>query len=306
MKTTTRFFSVNLLVATVFVIGISACNSNNTNDNNGLNASNTTAPKDTTTRKASAKNIFYSIPSPIETAQLLKAAGATYNKDYLNPLENISKYVTSNGKALNLGVYGTDLSFTSIFDKSQESMFYLKCTNTLATGLGINGAFGESTVSRVQANMDNKDSILHIISDAYWASDAYLKNNDRPNTSDLIIAGGWIEGLYIATRIALVSNNPEITERIAEQKSSLHNLIGLLQNSSTPDADITNLTTQLSDLFTNFAALPTTETKATVSTDKNNQVTTIDNKSKTSITPDQLKAISAKVEILRNNIIKEY
>ncbi len=32
------------------------------------------------------QNIFYSIPSPIELAQLIQKAGAAYNKDLLNPI----------------------------------------------------------------------------------------------------------------------------------------------------------------------------------------------------------------------------
>ena len=43
----------------------------------------------------SAKQIFYSLPSPLETAMLLKNAGATYNEDLLNPVENTSNYTTN-------------------------------------------------------------------------------------------------------------------------------------------------------------------------------------------------------------------
>ncbi|MEO6883320.1 MAG: hypothetical protein ABI199_04760 [Bacteroidia bacterium] len=303
MKFTPRFASANIVIVVLLSFGMLACHSNKSSEANDLSA---TASQDTAAKKIAPKNIFYSIPSPIEIGQLLKSAGATYNKDYLNPVENVSKYVTSNGKALNLGVYGTDLSFTSIFDKSQESMFYLKCTNTLATGLGINGAFGESTTSRVQANMDNKDSLLHIISDAYWAADSYLKDNQRPNTSSMIIAGGWIEGLYIATKIAVSSNNQNIAVRIAEQKSSLQNLISLLQNSSNQDQDIRNLLVQLKELNADFAVLQTTQSKTTVSTDKAHNITTIGNNSKTTITNEQLKTIADKVETIRNNVIKQY
>ena len=54
-----------------------------------------------------AKKIFYSLPSPLETAMLIKTAGATYNEKLLNPLSNQSGYTTNKSMALNLGIYTT-------------------------------------------------------------------------------------------------------------------------------------------------------------------------------------------------------
>ena len=42
-----------------------------------------------------AKQVFYSLPSPIETAMLMKRAGARYDENLLNPINNIPKYNTT-------------------------------------------------------------------------------------------------------------------------------------------------------------------------------------------------------------------
>jgi hypothetical protein len=65
-----------------------------------------------------AKKIFYSLPSPLETAMLLKSAGVSYNEMVLNDLDNVEKYSTKRSKALNLGIYTTDLSFSCLFDQA--------------------------------------------------------------------------------------------------------------------------------------------------------------------------------------------
>src|SRR5688572_1084537 len=57
----------------------------------------------------SAENVFIYIPSPIQTAELLKQAGAKYNADLLNDPDNASRYTTTASMALNMGVYGSDL-----------------------------------------------------------------------------------------------------------------------------------------------------------------------------------------------------
>jgi hypothetical protein len=264
----------------------------------------TTAVKKGKRDASNAQKVFYALPSPIETADLLKKAGATYNKDYLNSLDNSTKYNTSAGRALNLGVYGTDLSFTTIFDASSESLLYLKKVNTLASNLGISEAFGENTMDRMQANSNNRDSLLSIISDAYWTADAYLQDNQRPSTSALIVAGGWIEGLYIATRISQSKNSAEINVRIAEQKLSLDNLIGLMTEQK-KDQDVAMILSDLIDLRDSFAKIKTSAGQSATSTDPNTKVTTVGGGAKFDVTKEDISEISKKAEAIRTKIINK-
>lgn len=258
---------------------------------------------DTAAIREKTQNIFYSVPSPIETALLIKNAGVAYDKKLLNPIENLSKYSTLKGQALALGVYGTDLSFTSIYDQTQESMLYLRCANSLSSQLGINGAFGEETVARIEANMENKDSLLHIISESYWESDSYLKENQRPGVAAMILAGGWIEGLYLASEIVKTTNNDEIRNRVAEQKFSLDNLIGLLESYG-EDENNKDVIADLKSLKTIFDGVQSSKAGASeVKTDKKTNVTTIGVPSKLEMSNEQLDAIQKKVREIRTKLI---
>lgn len=281
---------------------LSACNSSKTDDTDITEDDTAAVVRDSAA--LNTENIFYSIPSPLETASLLQKAGAKYNKEYLNPVQNLSKYTTVSGQSLNLGVYGADLSFTGIFDQPQESMLYLKCANSLAESLGISGAFGESTAAQIEANMNNRDTLLKIISDAFWAADAYLKESQRPGTSSLIVTGGWVEGLYIATRVVGSTQNNEVITRIAEQKLSLDNLISLLENYK-DNQSAKEILNDLKDLKKVFDGITITTSKTKVETNAETGVTTIDNNSSVSMSKDQLKAISEKVEKLRTKIINQ-
>jgi len=285
------------------VITVSSCGSSS-NDTEAPANNDTAASANNTGKDTKAQNVFYSIPSPIETTSLLKGAGAKYNASYLNPIENVSKYSTAASRALNLGIYGSDLSFTSIFDQTQESMLYLRCTNKLATSLGISGAFDESTTSRIEANLENRDSLLTIISDSYWNADSYLKENGQPGVSALIIAGGWIEGLYIATQIAATTRNADIVKRIGEQKLSLDNLVALLGSYKSSNEAVNDMYNQFSDLKKLYDEIPAQPSETTVSTDKKSGVTTIGNTATYTLTPEQLKAISTKAAEIRNKIIQ--
>lgn len=293
----TTIFASFIAISMAFV----SCGSSD--DPNG-NETVDTADAETKVRDVKAQNVFYSIPSPIETTTLLKAAGAKYNAKILNPIENVSKYETVAAKALNLGVYGSDLSFTSIFDQTQESMLYLRCTNKLASGLGISGAFDETTTSRIESNMQNRDSLLAIISDSYWNADSYLKENGQPGVSALIVTGGWMEGLYIATQVAAATKNEGIVTRIGEQKLSLDNLIALLESYKAENETIPSLLTQLAELKKTFDAIPVTSTETKTTTDTTKGLSTISNSSSFKLTTEQLKQISDKCAQIRNKIIQ--
>lgn len=274
-------------------------NANNTTGEENTTAADTSKQPDERTLKA--QSVFYSVPSPIETASLIQKAGAKYDALILNSTKNISKYNTTESKALNLGVYGTDLSISSIFDQTQQSLIYLKATNKLSADLGISGAFDENTLKRVEANMSNRDSLIDIISDAYWNADAYLEENDRPNISSLIVAGGWIEGLYVATELAKKTGNAEIKARIAEQKLSLDNLIGLLESGTWDEAKASVLK-ELKSLKESYSSLASESVGVNASTDKG--VTTLGGTASVNATEEQLNSIYEKIKSIRNNIIK--
>src|SRR5574339_30509 len=59
--------------------------------------------------------ILQTIPSPLEISSILKESGSKYESSILNSDNNLSKYNNNFKKALNLGVFGTDLGYTNIY-----------------------------------------------------------------------------------------------------------------------------------------------------------------------------------------------
>lgn len=260
-------------------------------------------PIDTLAENKSVRNVFYSIPSPVELCQLMERAGATYDKDLLNDIQNVSKYTTTVSQGLNLGVYGADLSITSLFDKTQESLFYMKCTSSMAKSLGITTAFNGPSMSRMDANKGNRDSLLSIITDSYYETDDYLKENKRANISALVIAGGWIEALYIGSQIGLRTNNEEVKTRIAEMKGSLNSLCGLLSLYKGEDG-IDPVAAKLNELRAIYDQVLAGSGQTSISTDEKTKVTTIGGGNKMVLSKEQFATIAKKAEEIRNFIIK--
>lgn len=72
-----------------------------------------------------AQQVFYALPSPVETAYLIQNSGVSYNMDLSNPTANVDNYSTTMQKALNFGVYGADLSYASLFNQTQTTIQYM-------------------------------------------------------------------------------------------------------------------------------------------------------------------------------------
>lgn len=247
-------------------------------------------------------NAIFSIPSPIQTSLLIKKSGANYNKSLLNQTNKVSGYATAYKKALNLGVFGADLGYVAIYDQNQDAIAYLNATRKLADDLGVSAAFDENLMKRFQANLGKKDSLILLVSDGMRASDSYLQNNERKNVAGLIIAGGWVEGLYFSLNVAKETNNKEVINRIGEQKSTLDNLIKLL----TPyyeQPEYKELLDQLIDLAYDFDAVENKYTYVPANTDAATKTTTINSISEIVITKAQMENISKKINTIRTSII---
>jgi len=171
----------------------------------------------------------YPIPTSFEVTRLLIEAGASYILDLCNKADNVGKYISLKSKALNLGIYGADLSYAATYNQTQETMQYLETSSKLIDELQISTAFNQTLVDRVESNLDNVDSLINIISDSFYDSYKYLQENQQDELSLLIISGSWIEALYITTQITTITeDNQKIVDIISDQKSSLARLIEML------------------------------------------------------------------------------
>lgn len=242
------------------------------------------------------------IPSPIQTAILIQKSGAKYNKGMLNETSKANSYSTMFQKCLNLGIYGADLGYTTLYDQTQDAIMYFNVTNNLANDLGLTTAFDKNLMERFKNNMGkNKDSMLVLVSAAYRASNDFLKDNERNDEAALIIAGGWIETLQFAINVMKSNPNEDVKRRIAEQKNTLDNLIGLL-SSNQGNEEYAELLTKLNDLKSEYDKVEYKYVYERPITDEVTKTTTITSKSGIIISQETIDAIGEKIAAIRGLI----
>lgn len=233
---------------------------------------------------ARIKEIFNSMPSPLELTQLFKKEGIRYDRKLLHSISLKKEYNTSIKKALNLGVYGADLSFSGLNTHHQATVDYFASCQQIAAELGISSAFELGYISRLERNANDRDTLLQVISDFFASSDRDLAGENHQDISTYVLAGGWVEGIYLGTSMTSVSTDMVgIKELVLNQKTSLHNLIFLLQNvkQNPQSIKLTNDFGQLETLYRDFE----------------------ENSDSTTVSDIHYNLLKEKIGILRNGII---
>ncbi len=175
----------------------------------------------------------YPIPTSYEVTNRLQKANANFVFNITNPPENVDKYIADWQKAMNLGVYGADLSYASTYNKQEETTEFLNASRQLVEELNITSAFNEEMLGRIEENLDNKDEMILIITESIYDTYNHLNANGEELNSLLVIAGSVIEGLYITGQLIISSEyNEDLMSVLAEQKSQVNKLVELMEKYS--------------------------------------------------------------------------
>lgn len=249
------------------------------------------------------KKIFYDLTTPVELTEFVKFSNTSYNADLVNSTNNKGKYTTNLKHALNLGVYGTDLIYSRMYDQRQEAILYLSIIQQFTEELGIPKTEISNTLNRVEESMEKKDSIFSLIRKAYADADKYLNESDRNSTAALIYFGAWTEALNIATHLYNEegANREVIGLHIAQQKFSLNSLLELLSN--TYDVpDIHHYMVLVKRLKKIYDEIEIVVDSKSAKIDTVEKVIVID-EDNTKITPEQVEEISKAIRRIRADII---
>lgn len=236
---------ITACILLVFAIG---CNSGNKtvgeNELDSLLSQKDEAPM---ISEEALKEIIQQIPSPLEISFLIKDVGTKYDRSILNSTDNLSHYNSNFQKAINLGIFGTDLGYTNIYEQNQDALTYLTAIKELADGLNIGHFFDFSTIKRLATNSKNLDSLLLITTQNFEKINAHLQDKKRANQSILLLTGGWLEALHITCQINKSNPNKQLSEKIGEQKIIIDQLMSLLSFYD-KDPSITQLSNDLKEL----------------------------------------------------------
>ena len=247
---------------------------------------------------------MFSIPSPIQLGRVIQKSGAPYNQDILNDPTASEGYIDLATQSLNLGIYGADLGYCALYDKQQESLGFMKSAQKLSDVLGISDAFDVETIKAIQRNLDNKDSLLYLISNSYRKADDYLQTSDRKQIGVLVIVGGWIESLHFAGILGKGNKSADVVEMIGMQKHTINTILDKMLERYIVEPGVEEIYNDLDEIRMVFEKVNIKYEYVAPVTDKEKKTTTLKSKTTVEISDEVFNEIVEKIEVFRTKVTK--
>ncbi len=238
-------FKSTLALSIVFF----SCNNSSTNEN--ASQADSVAMQDTTPAGELATYHFtYTIGniaalSPMQVLDEFSKSNLPVDASLCNPSDNAGNYRTTLKQAFNYGIYGVDLGYLVVSNRTLDVITYYGVTKKLAEELNMSETFNRF-VDRFEANKDNKDTLTRVVDEAFAASDAFLRSNERLETASQVLAGSWLECQYLTVGLLQNAERNASTEilfqRVWEQRLYLENIAKLLSEFK-DNAELTQIKT---------------------------------------------------------------
>jgi|SRR6185312_1178738 len=198
------------------------------------------------------EQLISNIPSPMEISKELSKEGVQMNASLLNSPDKASSYSGTMQQAVAMGVYGADMGYVISYNNMQQGMQYMAQVAKLAQGLGITSAYDQKLMDMFKNSASNKDSIALAVQTAFDQAQKELYSNKRAATSSLVFAGGWVEGLYIATNLIKDEKNDKnaaLYQKIWDHMYAFQYLQQVLTGYKDKNTDCANMLQTLQPLF---------------------------------------------------------
>lgn len=251
-----------------------------------------------------SKTIMYTLPAPIEMASMIKETGVRFDDQLLADVAKAGHYTTNIKMALNLGIYSTDMSLSGMFNQSQRMMDYLNTLREMTKNLGILNILDDQVIAKLESPELTRQDALNIISEVYMKTNQNLTENNRRNIAVMVIAGGWVEGIYLALNIINPDKlTPDIVGRIVSQKLTIATMLNII-DSQDPDAtddDLQYVKGKIQEIGDIYDLINVEKTgRVSAITDSETRTTTIKANMSGTLDKDMLKALKQKVSEVRN------
>jgi hypothetical protein len=221
----------------------------------------------------------YPLPSSATIIKMLTDLEVGYVIGITNPVANVNKYFTSKSRSINLGSYGADLSYVTLYNMQQEVINYLDAIRGLSNELNMSKIYDEQLYENVKNNFDNRDELVKILTKSFNDTYSFMRDNDQQNLALLVVGGAWVEGMHLCVNVSETAYNAEgFSKLLLEQKKSFELFLDLAKPYAS-DPMIADFLLQVSPIQKVYATIGT------------------------SLTLDDIKRIRDAVEIVRAQII---
>jgi hypothetical protein len=265
---------VIILFLIISITGCTSCNNNTAKKEQKKNEMEQIKAID----KQIEKNV-YPLPTSVEVIKMLTDLEVGYIIGISNPVENVKNYYTSASRSINLGVYGADLSYATLYNMQQNVIDYMNAIRTIANDLNMSQIYNAPLYDTLKKNFDNRDKLVKILTNAFNETYKYMSENDQQPLALLVVGGAWVEGMYLTTHVSEAAYNVAGISRVLIDQKKSFDLYMDLTKPYMEDPMISDFVKNMEPIKTVYAGLTT------------------------SLTEQNIKDITTAITLIRNKII---
>jgi hypothetical protein len=197
------FVSFSIVAASLAAVTLTSCGDDK--DEKKADVTDTT-DEDTTSQDNNADNGEFQgekrLPTPREFFEIIRQIGGKSQPELLMPVDKADQYTDNRMRALAFGVYSADIAYLSSFEIGTNTFVYLSTLEKIANAMDLGGIFDKELKDRMKKNDGNIDSLFALGDMAYYKSVEYLHFDQAEDVLGLMLAGAWVESMYIVTSTA--------------------------------------------------------------------------------------------------------
>lgn len=243
------------------------------------------------------------LEGPGELLKLFKKS-ASKNAGAMTFLEKPGEadaFTSPSKQALNFGIYACDLSFCTVLGNSSGVAKYFVDVKKLGDKIGVSTVVKPEIKTRLEANAGNADSLILIVDDLYYSAKESLEQAGKGPELSLVVAGGYLESLYILTNIVKYEKGSPAVLRLMDERFELENIIAYMKKYES-DANVAPELKKLEALKIVFDEIHATGDEH-ASVVKKDGHTVLEDHAQVEISAEQYKHVQDKIKEIRNSFV---
>lgn len=173
------------------------------------------------------------LPSPIRIAYLFYEANLEFLPDLIIEPTLYDGLTQSTDKMLLFGMYGSDLAYCAFNNREEESLSRFELMDRISEDIGFNLNRDQETIlKRFENNVNDIDSVIHILSRYQMDIDNYIEQNNDQDKALLMFSSAWIETMYLGCSVKDLELNEDLLEILIYQSDICDILVRSLDNLS--------------------------------------------------------------------------
>jgi DNA polymerase III epsilon subunit-like protein len=208
----------------------------------------------------------YPLPTSAEVIKKLTEMDLGYILGATNPPSNYRNYVESYKRSVNLGIYGGDLSYATLYNMNQDVIDYLSAIRELTLEQNLSQIYDESLYDEIKEYFDNRDTLVTILTDAFDHTYSIMVDAGQENLALLMVGGAWVEGMYLTLAVSESGAHLSGFESVLLEQKKSFELYEELAQPLSEDPLVSRMLTSLQPIRDVYAELKTSLTMEEIET----------------------------------------